>query len=306
MHLELYMRERRSFVEAALDRYLPSASEPPGRLHEAMRYSVLAPGKRLRPILVIASAEAAGGKADAVLPTACALECIHAFSLIHDDLPCMDDDDTRRGRPTNHIMFGEATALLAGDALLAFAFELISDNLDLLRDGSEDARALEPAAVRVAKVLRVVARASGTWGMVGGQVADMDAEGKDISAQDLQYIHSHKTGALIEASCVVGSLLVGGSPQAVAALSCYGRHLGLAFQIADDILDVVGDESKLGKPVGSDVRQDKATYPKLFGIEESRRKAREEAEMARAAVECLGAAADPLCSIAGYVVEREL
>jgi geranylgeranyl diphosphate synthase type II len=301
MQLDDYMRERRGLVEAALDRYLPAASEPPGRLHEAMRYSVMAPGKRLRPILVIASAEAAGGAADTVMPTACALECIHAFSLIHDDLPCMDDDATRRGRPTNHIVFGEAAALLAGDALLAFAFELVAANADLL-DGRRDGGA--PA--RVAEAMRLIARASGTKGMVGGQVADMAAEGRPIAPEDLLYIHTHKTGALITASAVVGALLVGGDDTTVEALREYGGHLGLAFQIADDILDVVGDEQKIGKPVGSDQKQDKATYPKLFGIEESRRRASEEGEQAAKAVRALGLRAAPLVAIAAYVVEREL
>lgn len=307
MHLDHYMRERRSIVEAALDRYLPPASEPPGRLHEAMRYSVLAPGKRLRPILVMASAEAAGGSLEHVLPTACALECIHAFSLIHDDLPCMDDDDTRRGRPTNHVVFGEATAMLAGDALLAFAFELITSNLDVLAEGPASlSRSWDGPAARIAKVLRLVARASGTWGMVGGQVADMDAEGREVSPDELQYIHSHKTGALIAVSCVSGGILVGAPESTVSALSTYGQHLGLAFQIADDILDVVGDEAKLGKPVGSDQRQDKATYPKLFGIEESRRRASDEVALAVQSLADLGESADPLRAIAHYVVEREL
>lgn len=299
MQLDQYMRERRALVEAALARYLPSCSEPPGRLHEAMRYSVLAPGKRLRPVLVLASAEAAEGNAEAVIPTACALECIHAFSLIHDDLPCMDDDATRRGRPTNHMVFGEANALLAGDALLAFAFELIAGNAACLNG--------DPGGPgRVLAAVRLIARASGTWGMVGGQVADMEAEGRDIGPEALQYIHSHKTGALIEASAVVGALLVGGAQATIEGLGAYGRRLGLAFQIADDILDIVGDEGKIGKPVGSDQKQDKATYPKLFGIEESRKRASEEAALAVEALRDIGEPADPLRAIARYVVERDL
>ena len=239
MHLAEFLHARREVVEAALDRYLPPASEPPGRLHEAMRYSVLAPGKRLRPILVLASAEAVGGDPHRVLPTACAMECIHAFSLIHDDLPCMDDDDTRRGRPTSHKAFGEALALLAGDALLAFAFELIASNAAPI---SLDSKAVRVPSERVIEVMRIVARASGTWGMVGGQVADMEAEGREVTPDMLRYIHSHKTGALIEAACTVGAVLVEGNDTTVERLRQYGRWVGLAFQITDDILDVVGDE----------------------------------------------------------------
>lgn len=302
MHLAEFMRARRELVEAALDRYLPKAEEPPGRLHEAMRYSVLAPGKRLRPILVLASAEAASGNPNSVLPTACAMECIHAFSLIHDDLPCMDDDDTRRGRPTSHIVFGEANALLAGDALLAFAFELIASNATLL--GDQD-RSGGSASARVVEAMRLVSRASGTWGMVGGQVADMEAEGQDVTPEALRYIHSHKTGALIEASCVVGAVLVGGDAPTIDRLREYGRHVGLAFQIADDILDVVGDAKRIGKPVGSDERQHKATYPRLFGIPESRRRASEASEKAVHALASMDERAEPLRDLARYVVERD-
>ncbi len=303
MHLADFMRVRRDLVEAALDQYLPPANEPPGKLHEAMRYSVLAPGKRLRPILVIASAEAAGGSPHHVMPTACALECIHAFSLIHDDMPCMDDDDTRRGRPTSHIVFGEAIALLAGDALLAFAFELVASNAARL---TGDVGSVSEASQRVVEAMRLIARASGTWGMVGGQVADMEAEGHDVSPEALRYIHTHKTGALLEASCVVGAMLVGGDQPTIERLKRYGGHLGLAFQIADDILDVVGDEKLIGKPVGSDESRNKATYPRLFGIAESRQRAARAAEMAVEALEGLDERADPLRALAKYVVERDL
>jgi geranylgeranyl diphosphate synthase type II len=303
MQLDQYMRAHRELVERALDQYLPPDTEPPGRLHEAMRYSALAPGKRLRPILVMASAEAAGADPKLVLPTACALECIHAFSLIHDDMPCMDDDDTRRGRPTSHIVFGEANALLAGDALLAFAFELIASNASLL---TVHGAGVHDVAHRVVEAVRLIARASGTWGMVGGQVADMEAEGKDVTPEMLRYIHSHKTGALIEASAFVGAMLVGGDASMLDSLREYGAHLGLAFQIADDILDVVGDARKLGKPVGSDERQNKATYPRLFGIEESRRRAALACDQAVAALSNLDGQADPLRALARYVVERDL
>jgi len=294
MDLHAYLRERRDLLEAALERALPRVSDLPQRLHESIRYSVMAPGKRLRPILVMASAEAVGGSAEAVLPTACALECIHAFSLIHDDLPCMDDDDTRRGRPTNHKVFGEAMALLAGDALLALAFELVASN----------ASAVAPD--RLVSAVAMIARASGTWGMVGGQVMDIEAEGRPISGEWLQQIHARKTGALLTASSVVGALLAGGAEEQLERLREYGAHVGLAFQIADDILDVVGDEEKIGKPVGSDQKQDKATYPKLYGLERSLAMARTESTAAIAAVEPLGPSAEPLRAIAHYIVERDL
>ncbi|MCC6730365.1 MAG: polyprenyl synthetase family protein [Chthonomonadales bacterium] len=294
MDLESYLRSRREMVEAALDASLPHAPATPTRLQEAIRYSVLAPGKRLRPVLLLASAEAVGGDPRDVLPTACALECIHAFSLIHDDLPCMDDDDYRRGRPTSHRVFGEAVALLAGDALLALAFELVAAN------------AATSAPERVVPALALIARASGTRGMVGGQVLDMESEGRDVDGQTLEYIHAHKTGALLSASAVVGALLCGASEEQLQALRLYGRHIGLAFQIADDILDVVGDESKLGKRVGGDARQGKATYPRLHGLEESRRRACAESERAVEALAAFGPGADPLRAIARYIVERDL
>lgn len=294
MDIGAYLRERAQLIEQALDRLLPPVTATPSRLHEAIRYSVLAPGKRLRPILVLAGADAVNGDSQRVIPTACAMECIHAFSLIHDDMPCMDNDDYRRGRLTNHKVFGEAMALLAGDALLALAFELISDN----------ASSVAPHAA--VEAIKLVARASGTWGMVGGQVVDMESEHLDISPETLQYIHAHKTGALLTASVLVGAMLCDADAGQIAALRAYGEAVGLAFQIADDILDVVGDEKKLGKPVGSDIRQDKATYPKLFGIEESRRRARCEADRAVAALEPLGPPAEPLRAIARYIVERDL
>lgn len=292
--LKPYLDDRRGRIEAALDRLLPSLDAPPRTLHEAIRYSVLAPGKRLRPTLVIAAAEAVGGTAEAVMPTACAMECIHAFSLIHDDLPCMDNDDYRRGRLTNHKVYGEALALLAGDALLALAFQLIAEN------------AGAAPAERILPILRLVAEASGTWGMVGGQVVDMESQGRDISVETLRYIHEHKTGALLTASVLSGALLAGADEGQVQALRTYGEHIGLAFQIADDILDVTGDEAKIGKPVGSDEQNDKATYPKLFGLEESLRRAHTEVEAALTTLSRFDARAEPLRGIARYIVERDL
>ena len=294
MELHRYLNERRQLVEDALDRFIPRADEPPERLHDAIRYSVLAPGKRIRAILVIAGAEAVAGEGWRALPTACALECIHAFSLIHDDLPSMDDDDFRRGRPTNHKVFGEAMALLAGDALLALAFELIADNAQIV---PED---------RVVPVMKLISRAAGTAGMVGGQVTDIESEGKEITPEELQAIHMRKTGELIRASVMAGAMLSGSSTSELNALEAYGRSVGLAFQIADDILDVVGDEARIGKPVGSDQRQDKITYPRLFGLDESRRRAQQEVEHAIETLSAMGESADALRGIARYIVERDL
>jgi geranylgeranyl diphosphate synthase type II len=259
-----------------------------------MRYSVLAPGKRLRPTLVLAAAEAVGGSAESVLPTACALECIHVFSLIHDDLPCMDNDDYRRGRLTNHKVYGDAMALLAGDALLTLAFQLIGENASTV------------PVERILPTIGIVAIATGTRGMVGGQVVDMESQGQDVTTDTLRYIHAHKTGALLTASVLAGAVLAGGAEPQLEQLTAYGQHVGLAFQIADDILDVTGDEARIGKPVGSDEERDKATYPKLYGLEESKRRAHLEVE---AALNCLAEfdkAADPLRAIARYIVERDL
>ena len=247
--LNLYLSRQRERIEAALDRLLPDADAFPQTLHQSIRYSALAPGKRLRPTLTLAAAEALGADSDAVMPTACALECIHVFSLIHDDLPCMDNDDYRRGRLTNHKVYGDAIALLAGDALLALAFQWIAENAETV------------PADRVLPTLKLIAEASGAGGMVGGQVADMESQGVEFSAETLRYIHANKTGALLTASALAGAILAGGTAEQIAALRAYGEHIGLAFQIADDILDITGDQDKLGKPIGSDEERDKATYP---------------------------------------------
>jgi geranylgeranyl diphosphate synthase, type II len=291
--LKAYLETRRTLVDAALDRVLPPETADPTKVHQAMRYSVLAPGKRLRPILVIAGAEAVGGRAETVLDTACALELIHAYSLIHDDLPAMDDDDYRRGRLTNHKVFGEAMAILAGDALLTLAFRLVAANA---------AAAAEPAVV--ARVVGEIADAAGTDGMVGGQVVDIESEGKVISAEMLDYIHLRKTAALIRASLRVGALLVGGTAAQVDAISLAGQSLGLAFQIVDDILDVEGSLAELGKSAGSDERKQKATYPTLHGLPTSKRRARELIDETKRMLEPLGPAAEPIRALADYVLER--
>ncbi len=292
--LAAYLAERRRLVDEALERYLPAEDAEPATLHRAMRYSVLAGGKRLRPILVVAGAEAVGAAARQVLPTACALELIHTYSLIHDDLPAMDDDDYRRGRLTSHKVFGEAMAILAGDALLTLAFELIARNAAVTADG------------RLAcEVIADVARAAGSQGMVGGQVADLESEGKAISAAALDYIHLHKTAALIRASLRAGAMLGGAPPAALAAITAAGERLGLAFQIVDDILDVEGTLAELGKTAGSDQRKRKATYPALHGLEASRRRARALIEEAKAALAPLGPAAAPISGLADFVYERK-
>jgi geranylgeranyl diphosphate synthase, type II len=291
--LKAYLETRKTLVDAALDRVLPPETAEPTKVHQAMRYSVLAPGKRLRPILVIAGAEAVGGRAETVIDTACALELIHAYSLIHDDLPAMDDDDYRRGRLTNHKVFGEAMAILAGDALLTLAFRLVAANA---------AAVAEPAVV--ARVVGEIGDAAGTDGMVGGQVVDIESEGKVISAEMLDYIHLRKTAALIRASLRVGALLVGGSAAQVEAISRAGQSLGLAFQIVDNILDVEGNLAELGKSAGSDERKQKATYPTLHGLATSKQRARELIDETKRMLEPLGAGAEPIRALADFVLER--
>jgi geranylgeranyl diphosphate synthase type II len=280
-------------VDEALDRVLPPESAAPPTLHRAMRYSVQAGGKRLRPLLVIAGAEAVGGSAEQVMETACAMEMIHTYSLIHDDLPAMDNDDYRRGMLTNHKVFGEAIAILAGDALLTLAFKLIA--LNGARTG--DARI-------IAALVTDIADAAGTDGMVGGQVVDIESEGKTIAPEMLDYIHLHKTAALIRAALRVGALLAGARPEQVDAIGRAGQALGLAFQIVDDILDVEGSLAELGKTAGSDERKQKATYPSLHGLPKSKERARALIEETKHLLNPLGPAADPIRALADYVFER--
>jgi geranylgeranyl diphosphate synthase type II len=291
--LDAWMTAQRARVDAALDGVLPPEDTPPPTVHRAMRYSVFAGGKRLRPLLVIAGAEAVGGEAALVMPTACALELIHTYSLIHDDLPAMDDDDYRRGRLTSHKVFGEAMAILAGDALLTLAFRLVADNAGLVGD---------PRVLR--DVMAELADAAGTQGMVGGQVVDIESEGKTISAEMLDYIHTHKTAALIRAALVVGALLAGGRGEAVDAIRDAGETLGLAFQIVDDILDVEGSLAELGKTAGSDERKRKVTYPAYHGLDVSRVRARALIEDAQRALAPLGPAADPIRALAEFINAR--
>ena len=292
--LKSYLQERTQLIDSALDRYLPGATTLPALLHKAMRYSVFAGGKRIRPILMLAACEAVGGKVNNVLPAACAIEMIHSYSLIHDDLPAMDDDDFRRGNPTNHKVYGEATAILAGDGLLTEAFILLS-NPDIFDNNSVD---------RYREVIHILAKSSGSRGMVGGQVVDMEMEGKPIDLPTLEYIHTHKTGALILAAIDIGALLGGASEDQRRALCRYGEAAGLAFQIADDILDIVAEQSQLGKDVGSDQQRGKATYPALLGLSGARQRANELRESAFMALDLFGDSARPLREIASYIVNR--
>lgn len=292
--LQAYLSTRRDWTDQALDAYLPTAEALPPRLHEAMRYSLFCGGKRLRPILALAGAEAVGGDPLWAMPLACGVECIHTFSLIHDDLPAIDDDALRRGNPTSHVVYGEAIAILAGDALLALAFDLIAECRIYVQ------------AERVLDAIVMVARASGTRGMVGGQVSDIESEGRDdLDGEDVASIHARKTGALLLASLLAGARLCGATLAQEQALRTYGAQTGLAFQITDDILDLEGDALKLGKPLGSDLKQDKATYPKVFGLDASRALARHACDAALTALADFDGHADPLRALAHYIVERD-
>jgi geranylgeranyl diphosphate synthase type II len=281
-------------VEAYLDRQLPAAASFPQPLFEAMRYSLFAGGKRIRPAFVFAAAEAVGGDGEAALPFAAGLEMIHTYSLVHDDLPAMDDDDLRRGKPTCHKVYGEGTAILAGDGLLTDAFAVVT---------APGVLATHPAE-RVAQIVHELAVAAGSGGMVAGQALDLGAAGHGVDLATLEFLHTHKTGALIRAAVRVGGLAVGAGPDPLEALTRYASRLGLAFQIADDVLDVEGDPAQLGKPVGSDQGLGKATYPALLGVEESKRLAAQLMEEALAALSMFGAGAEPLAALARFVVER--
>lgn len=296
MDLNTYLKERCRLVDDALGKLLPLDDDLPRSLHESMRYSVFAGGKRIRPILMLAACEAVGGDIAKAMPVACAMEMIHTYSLIHDDLPAMDDDDFRRGNPTNHKVFGEATAILAGDALLTQAFILMSSTVC--------ATAVDPS--RVLSVIHEIALCAGSYGMVGGQVVDMESEGKhDIDLPTVQYIHTHKTGALIKASVKAGAIMGGATDQAVSAMTGYGEAIGLAFQIADDILDIEGTTEDIGKDAGSDQARGKATYPALIGLAESKRRAGELVALALESLAIFDTKADPLRKIARFIVDRK-
>ena len=289
--LNSYLKEQKALIEAALDSSLPI--EKPEKIYESMRYSLLAGGKRLRPILCLATCKLMGGSVAMAMPTACALEMIHTMSLIHDDLPAMDNDDYRRGKLTNHKVYGDDIAILAGDGLLAYAFEYV---------------ALKTKDVPADRILNVVARLGntvGAAGLVGGQVLDLESEGKtDITAETLSFIHTHKTGALLETSVVSGAILAGACDTEINKLSRYAQNIGLAFQIVDDILDITATDEQLGKTAGKDLAAQKATYPSIWGLEKSQAKAQELIDEAIAQLQDYDAAAEPLRAIANFIITR--
>lgn len=291
MNLPAFFEEDRAAVDAALDRLMPAESAQPPSIHRAMRYSVQAGGKRVRPILCLEAARIFAGDVAHVLPVACALEFIHTYSLIHDDLPALDNDDLRRGKPTCHKKFGEATAILAGDALLTLAFETLAN------------APVEPAR-RVAILSHVAASAGTVNGMIGGQVADIEAERRAVLPEELEYIHRSKTAALIRASVASGAVAGGANEPDVARLKRFGETIGWAFQVVDDILDVEESSAALGKTAGKDAAQQKATYPALFGLEKSRQFAVELETRAMAELEPYGASSDRLRELAELIVHR--
>ncbi len=291
--LKSYLTRQKKIVDEALERFLPPVDGIEGKVVEAARYSLFAGGKRIRPILCIAAHNAVRGNSNALMPVACAIEMIHTYSLIHDDLPAMDNDDYRRGKLTNHKVFGEAVAILAGDLLLTYAFELIASAGDA-----------EPDARTILKVVRVIAEASGFRGMIGGQVIDIEYEGKEADLATIQYMHTKKTGALLTASVKIGALLGGANGFELERFEKYGHHFGLAFQITDDLLDITGNFHEMGKTPGSDVEKDKNTYPRLLGVEQSQEAAREHVRQAVESIRPFGDAAMPLIAIAEYLLER--
>ena len=283
--LEAYVEK----IDGALAEYLSAADNPQKKIYEAMAYSIFAGGKRLRSVLLLEACRICGGDEAEAMPFACAMEMIHTYSLIHDDLPAMDNDDLRRGRPTSHIKFGEATAILAGDSLLNKAFETMAQ--------STSANAL--------RAIGIIANSSGTEGMIGGQIVDMESEGKEIDLETLRYLHSLKTGAIIRSSCVAGAVLGGGDEEAMAAMDKFAVNLGIAFQIRDDILDVTGTEEELGKPIGSDKEQGKNTYVSLLGLEKSEELVTEYSAKAKAALAVFADKAEFLLAMTDYLVDRK-
>ena len=286
-----YLSKSKQLVEVALEESL--GPEKPEILREAMRYSLLAGGKRLRPILCLAACELAGGNSESALPTAVALEMIHTMSLIHDDLPSMDNDDLRRGMPTNHKVYGDAIAILAGDALLTRAFEMVS------------IRSTGVPSDRLLRVVGELSLAAGAPGLVGGQVVDLQSEGKEVDLETLEYIHLHKTGALLKACVTCGALIGGAKEDLLEALNTYARGIGLAFQIIDDILDLTSSSEILGKTAGKDLIADKTTYPKLLGLEASKTRADELVKKAKNALSPWSENAKPLLALADYITNRD-
>ena len=293
VNLKKYLRTRQKVIDRALDRYLPKTSTKPVTLHKAMRYSLFAGGKRLRPILCLAAAEACRGNVDTALPLACAVECIHTYSLVHDDLPSMDNDDFRRGRPTCHKVFGDGIAVLAGDALLTIAFEIVSN-----------AKAAPRYDISI--LLREIAVAAGSQKLIAGQVADLEAEGKRVQRDQLRFIHENKTAAMLKSSVRLGAMSANADARKLSAITQFGEQLGLAFQVIDDILDVTQTSEILGKSAGKDVAAKKATYPAVIGLEKSRAEARRLTRQAHDALSVFQEGdAEALHALANYLLERE-
>ncbi len=292
MNLREYLAGQQRLVDAELDRLVPPESTPPETIHRAMRYSLFAGGKRIRPILCLEAARAVSDEGDGAISAACALELIHTYSLIHDDLPALDNDDYRRGKLTNHKVFGEAMAILAGDSLLTWAFQVLSE--------------LNAPADRKVRLIAELSTAAGTvGGMIGGQVADLEGEGKTPTAELLESIHRAKTGALLRASVRMGAIYAGATDEQYTALSCYGEHMGLAFQIVDDLLDVEESSAALGKTAGKDAQQQKITFPAVYGLEQSHRMAQEQCALAHQTLQPFGDRAARLGELADHIVQRK-
>ena len=291
-NLGQFLESRIKTINRALDRFLPRASTNPATIHKAMRYSLFAGGKRLRPILTLAAAEACGGKNGAALPLACAMECIHTYSLVHDDLPSMDNDDFRRGRATCHKVFGDGIAILAGDALLTIAFEIATHATPTRRYSSAD-------------ILREISVAAGSRKLIAGQVADLEAEGEKASGEKLRYIHENKTAAMITTSLRLGAMSANADARKVRAITQFGRNLGLAFQVIDDILDVTQTTETLGKSAGKDAASQKVTYPAVIGLEASRAEAMRLTKAAQSALRIFGKKGGRLRDIANYLLARK-
>ena len=292
MKLKDYLAARQRQVDRALHRFLPRASRKPATIHRAMRYSLFAGGKRLRPVLCLAAAEACAGEFEPALPLACAVECIHTYSLIHDDLPSMDNDDLRRGRPTSHKIFGEGIAVLAGDALLTIAFAIAATTTPTRRYDLQD-------------FMMELSSAAGSEKLIAGQVADLEAEGQPIKRAQLRYIHENKTAALLTSSLRLGAMAANATLSQREAITQFGQSLGLAFQVIDDILDVTQSSEKLGKSAGKDIAAQKATYPAIIGLEASRREAQRLTAAAHRALQSFGTKADRLRELATYLLARE-
>jgi geranylgeranyl diphosphate synthase type II len=289
-----YLKRKNKLIDEALEKVIPQEIDFPQSLHKAMRYALLPGGKRIRPVLAMAAYEVVGGRGNGILPYACALELIHTYSLIHDDLPALDNDDYRRGKLTTHKVFGEATAILAGDALLTEAFRLMST--DGLRGDVDPRVAIE--------IIGEISRAAGSGGMIAGQVVDIESEGKKVELPMLEFIHTHKTGSLILVCVRAGGLLGGATEVEMEALTRYGKAIGLAFQITDDVLDVEGSRVAMGRPPGADIARNKVTYPTLLGLGESKRRYNELIAKAVEALELFGNRGEPLREIALYIGKR--